>query len=75
MLVRHVLSQLSYAPELLPKCCTPQRHGTLYMDVRILSSTFLIIFRKNFLGAKQAAFPTKSGYFKDSSGVREYPPV
>ena len=51
MLVRHVLSQLSYAP--LPFrfgfCCSPQRHDTLYTAHPILSSTFFDFFQKTIL--------------------------
>ena len=48
MLVRHVLSQLSYAPEFRIWCCSPQRHDTLYTWNPVLSSTFFNFFSRNF---------------------------
>ena len=44
MLVRHVLSQLSYAPFVSLLRCSPQRRGSLYTFVPVLSTPF---FRKN----------------------------
>ena len=44
MLVRHVLSQLSYAPFVSLLRCSPQRRGSLYTLAPVLSTPF---FRKN----------------------------
>ena len=48
MLVRHVLSQLSYAPFVSLSCCSPQRRGSLYTRKFHLSSTFFKNFRQIF---------------------------
>ena len=50
MLVRHVLSQLSYAPLALPLGCSPQRRGLLYTETHPLSRAFCAIFAQFFYG-------------------------
>ena len=51
LLVRQMLSQLSYAPMALSlsfASCSPQRQESLYTCTPILSSTFFIFFQKTF---------------------------
>ena len=52
MLVRHVLSQLSYAPEYLPLLGFPQRRGSLYTVNPFLSSCFFNFFPQIFPSSK-----------------------
>ena len=53
MLVRHVLSQLSYAPKLFRFGCSPQRRDLLYTRTATLSSTFFDFFLLIFQFTKQ----------------------
>ena len=74
MLVRHVLSQLSYAPLYLPLLGFPQRRGSLYTVNPYLSSCFFNFFPQIFpypKAGKARFWNMKIIFFQ---AVREYPP-
>ena len=50
MLVRHVLSQLSYAHFVSLSCCSPQRRGSLYTLAPGLSTPFFAKIHLFFAG-------------------------